>query len=135
MVSSTACYWVGPWFKSWQRRKSLILNKRTTTNLSCSVTNVNCVCVNIADKQYFKFGNSRFILGTETGREMASLEWAKIIRDGKWVFNAQDGKFPAFSGKNLVPKKRDRECRPLTHASFRLPNLALIYFCDLSHYF
>ena len=91
-------------------RKSLILNKRTTTNLLCSVTNVTCVCVNIADKQYFKFGNSRFILGTETGREMAGLEWAGIIRDRKWVLNARDGKFSTFSGKNLVPKKRDREC-------------------------
>ena len=38
-----------------------------------------------------------------------------IRRDGKWlVLNAQDGKFPAFSRKNSVPKKWDGECRPLT---------------------
>ena len=29
------------------------------------------------------------------------------------VLNTQDGKFYNFSGKNLVPKKQDRECRPL----------------------
>ena len=55
--------------------------------------------------QNFKFGNFRFIFGTETGREVASLEWAGISRDGKWlVLNALDRK---FSGKKFgTPKKR-----------------------------
>ena len=47
--------------------------------------------------QNFKFGNSRFFFGTEMGQEVASLEWAGIRQDGKWlVSSAQDGKFPRF---------------------------------------
>ena len=47
--------------------------------------------------QNFEFGNSCFIFGTEMGREVASLEWAGIIRDWKWlVWNAGSGNFPHF---------------------------------------
>ena len=58
--------------------------------------------------QNFKFGYSRFIFGTETGREVASLEWAGIRRDGKWlVLNAQDRKFSGFARKKFgTPKTR-----------------------------
>ena len=62
-----------------------------------------------------KFRNSRFIFGTKTEREVGSLECSGIRRDGKWlVLDAREGKFP---GKNLVPKKRDWERRPLPHMS------------------
>ena len=45
----------------------------------------------------FKFGNSRFIFGTETGREMASPKWRDWDRTRKRMFpNAWDGKFPRF---------------------------------------
>ena len=39
---------------------------------------------------------------------MGSIEWAVIRQDGKWlVLNAQDGKFPEFSGTNLGTQKNE----------------------------
>ena len=41
-----------------------------------------------------------------TGWEVARLEWAGIIRDGKClVLNAPDGKFPAFSWEKFGTAK------------------------------
>ena len=52
--------------------------------------------------QNFKIGRSCFIFGTETGREVASHDWAGIRWDRKWlVLNVRDKKFPAFPGKNI----------------------------------
>ena len=56
--------------------------------------------------QNFKFGNSRFIFGTETGPEMASPEWRDLDRPGQRMFpNARDGKFSGFFWENPVPGK------------------------------
>ena len=44
-----------------------------------------------------KFGNSRFIFGTETGQELASPEWPDLDRTEKRIFpHAPDWKFPRF---------------------------------------
>ena len=47
--------------------------------------------------QNFKFWNSCFVFGTETGREMASPKWRDWDGTAKRMFlNARDGKFPRF---------------------------------------
>ena len=70
----------------------------------------------------FKFVKTRFIFGTETGREVASLEWAGIRGEEKWlVLNAWDRKFPAFAGKKFGTLKT----RPGTQTS----NLNTKLFC------
>ena len=61
--------------------------------------------------QNFKFGNFRFIFGTETGREVASLEWAGLSRDREE--DARDGQFIGFSGKKFGAQKM----RPGTQTS------------------
>ena len=59
--------------------------------------------------QNFKYGNSRFIFGTEIGPEVASLEWVGIRWYGKWlVLNTRDGKFPGKFGKKFGTKKTRR---------------------------
>ena len=46
--------------------------------------------------------------------EVGSIEWAGIRQDGKWlVLNAQDGKFPEFSRKNLGTQKMRLGTQPL----------------------
>ena len=65
--------------------------------------------------QNFKFGNSRFIFGTETEREKASPEWRDWVGTGKRMFpNVQDITFPNFFTGNIrFPGNGIRECRPL----------------------
>ena len=71
----------------------------TQQEISCPVLNsrksLEFICV-------IKFGNSRFIFRTETGREAGSLKWVGLRRDGKGpVLDAWDEKFSKFFWKKL----------------------------------
>ena len=62
--------------------------------------------IEIQNFQIREFGNSGLIFGVETGREVASLEWAGIKWDQKWlVLNAREGIFPTFSRKKFGTQK------------------------------